>query len=134
MINSEKIKEKLKDFIPLAIGAAGLCLFYLLVGCPTRVFLGVTCPGCGMSRALEAMLRLDFALAASCHPLVFFLPIAGIVFLFRKKIPPKIMCALIAVAGIALTAVYIYRLVTGSEIVYIDFTRGKIYEFLQGIG
>ena len=34
-------------------------------GCPFRFFFGISCPGCGMTRALLAALRLDFAAAFS---------------------------------------------------------------------
>ena len=37
-------------------------------GCPFRFFFGISCPGCGMTRALLAALRLDFAAAFSYHP------------------------------------------------------------------
>ena len=43
-------------------------------GCPFRFFFGISCPGCGMPRALLAALRLDFAAAFSYHPLFFLLP------------------------------------------------------------
>ena len=43
-------------------------------GCPFRFFFGISCPGCGMTRALLAALRLDFAAAFSYHPLFFLLP------------------------------------------------------------
>lgn len=52
--------------------------YYLLTwftGCPFRFFFGISCPGCGMSRALLAALRLDFAAAFSFHPLFFLLPL-----------------------------------------------------------
>ena len=42
--------------------------------CPFRFFFGISCPGCGMTRALLAALRLDFAAAFSYHPLFFLLP------------------------------------------------------------
>lgn len=51
--------------------------YYLLTwftGCPFRYFFGISCPGCGMTRALLAALRLDFVAAFSYHPLFFLLP------------------------------------------------------------
>ena len=52
--------------------------YYLLTrftGCPFRFFFGISCPGCGMTRALLAALHLDFAAALSFHPLFFLLPL-----------------------------------------------------------
>ncbi len=43
-------------------------------GCPFRFFSASPAPGCGMTRALLAALRLDFAAAFSYHPLFFLLP------------------------------------------------------------
>jgi hypothetical protein len=39
--------------------------------CPTKAFFGVPCPGCGMTRATECLLHLDFAGMWRFHPLAF---------------------------------------------------------------
>lgn len=36
--------------------------------CPLRWTFGISCPGCGMTRAAMALLRLDFAGAFLAHP------------------------------------------------------------------
>ena len=46
---------------------------------------GVPCPGCGLSRALAALLRLDFWTALRFHPMVFVLPPVVLYVLFGKK-------------------------------------------------
>lgn len=52
--------------------AAGVLAYLLLVRvCPVQWLFGVPCPGCGMTRAHLALLRLDFAQAWYYHPLVF---------------------------------------------------------------
>ncbi|MEE1011082.1 MAG: DUF2752 domain-containing protein [Acutalibacteraceae bacterium] len=127
------IKSKLKKYYPYLIIIAVLILFYAFIGCPTKVFLGVTCPGCGMSRAAEALLKLDFQLAFQMHPLIFFMPAALIILLIRKKIPPKIFDILLIVAAVGMFAVYFFRLFSGSEVVYIDFKEGLIYKLLQNV-
>ena len=54
-------------------------------GCPLQHFTGVPCPGCGMSRAVFALLRLDFAAAFRYHPMIFVLPPVLLYALFGKK-------------------------------------------------
>ena len=44
-------------------------------GCPFRNFTGIPCPGCGMSRAWFAMLRLDVAAAFRYHPMFWSVPV-----------------------------------------------------------
>ena len=62
----------------LVIGAlftgAYVCASLLGWGCPLQHFTGIPCPGCGMSRALFALLRLDFGAALRCHPMIYVLP------------------------------------------------------------
>ncbi len=101
-----------------ALGA--IVLFYALlewlgVTCPIKFLTGISCPGCGMSRAWLAALRLDWRAAFAFHPL-FLLPVpaAGLL-LFRQKLPEKIfrrgfgsVCALFLV-------VYVIRLLTPED-------------------
>ena len=113
-----------------------LCIvaFYLFFGCPIRLVCGVCCPGCGMTRAVLALLRLDPAAAWHFHPLVFLMPVAVVIFLLRKRLSNK---ALYCIAGcflLVFLAVYIYRLLAHSDIVYIQVEQsllGKIYQFIR---
>lgn len=46
--------------------------------CPTRLFFGIPCPGCGLTRATVAMLTLDFHAMVHFHPLApLMAPIVG---------------------------------------------------------
>lgn len=62
---------------------AGMIVYFTLafsvmektgIGCVFLYFLGIPCPGCGMTRALRALLRMDFAAAFAFHPLIFAMP------------------------------------------------------------
>lgn len=119
-----KIRQNLHIILPFTLIAA----FYLTFGCPIRFFTGISCPGCGMSRAVLALLRLDIGLAIEMHPLVFLLPVAAAVYLLRRRIPKKAMTALCISALVLLTAAYIVRLNGQSNVVYADFESGLIYK------
>lgn len=53
--------------LPLSILLAMAAVEFPL--CPTRLFVGVPCPGCGLTRATLAMLQLDLAAVWRFHPL-----------------------------------------------------------------
>ena len=60
-----------------ALFVAWLVLYLLDVGCIFRLMTGIPCPGCGMTRAWLAALRLDFAAAFAYHPLFWVVPICA---------------------------------------------------------
>ena len=126
---SDKIRQNFKYV--LLFGA--LALFYFSFGCPIRLFSGVSCPSCGMSRAVAAAFRLDFSLAAEMHPLVFLLPVAVLVYLLRKRISKRLMTGLCACALILLLITYLIRMSTPDSIVYADFESGLLYKMLHAI-
>ena len=64
-------------------------MYRLGVRCLFLSVLGVPCPGCGMTRALLAVLRLDFAAALAYHPMVFALPLMYLYFLFDGRLFPQ---------------------------------------------
>ena len=120
---------------PLRIGqlllAAGLILLVALVQCPFRFLTGISCPGCGMTRALLALLRGDFAAAYYYHPLVFLLPPAGLLWLLRRRLPRRAGPVLGIAALALLLAVYIIRLKDGSPIVSAEPETGLIPKLIR---
>jgi hypothetical protein len=63
-----------RALVVLALVGAGIA--FVLNGppfCPTALFLGIPCPGCGLTRATLALFRGDFRTAVGFHPLVFVL-------------------------------------------------------------
>ena len=74
------LKEKL---ISTAIYVAMVCIFYFLdISCLFLTFTKIPCPGCGMTRAILAALRLDFKTAFHLHPMFWSLPLLYLYFLF----------------------------------------------------
>lgn len=72
--------------------ALGILLFYGLlffvgITCPIKFFTGVSCAGCGMTRAWVHVFRGDLVGAWSFHPLFWVVPLLIPVFLIRKRHP-----------------------------------------------
>ena len=83
--------------------------------CPIRYLTGIPCPGCGMSRALGCLLRLDFRGSLRCNPALLPCLMAAFVLLNRETVvlarwDRRVKDAVIA-AGFGFTlAVYVVRL------------------------
>ena len=116
-----------------------IVLFYALiellgVTCPIKFLTGISCPGCGMSRAWLAVLRWDWRTAFAFHPL-FLLPIpaAGLL-LFKRKVPEAMfrwgigsICALFLI-------VYSIRLLTPGDLVTVFAPgQGLIGRLVSGV-
>lgn len=85
-------KEKIISILVLL-----LCLIIPLSGlyeCPIYKFFGLYCPGCGLTRMLLSMIKLDFYQAFRYNPLMFILFFVLFVYLIicliKKKNPLKI--------------------------------------------
>ena len=79
------------------------------VGCVFLYFLGIPCPGCGMTRALRALLRLDFAAAFGYHPLIFAMPYVFCYLLLPMEGP--IHRRILAVIGVIGVIHWVYRII-----------------------
>ena len=95
---------------------AAIIVFYLIlellgITCPIRYVTGVSCAGCGMSRAWLSLLKLDFAAAISYHPL-FWLPVpTAVLVLLRRKVPERAYRWGIWVVCVCFLGVYLYRMI-----------------------
>ena len=102
-----------------ALFIAWLALYLLDIGCVFRLMTGIPCPGCGMTRAWLAALRLDFAAAIAYHPLFWVVPIAFALAFVRdgaasNKLKRCIDIA-IAVLCVLVGAVWIVRLINPAD-------------------
>lgn len=92
-----------------------VCAVYYAVtsvtGCPIRFFLGISCPGCGMTRAWAAVLRLDFAGAFSLHPLFPLAPLVAAAFVFGDWIDFSRYRWAVVLTAILFIAVYLIRMI-----------------------
>ena len=129
----EKIKKKVfrkENLLILIVLIIIGIIWKFFYHCPTEHLLGIPCPGCGMSRALFACLRLDFAEAFYFHPL-FPVLIAIILFEILKwleiiAVPKWVTYLVYGTFLVLLIITYIIRLITGSPVVAIDLEGGRL--------
>lgn len=129
--NTREKERRRERLVLLGALALGLGLLYLTgIGCPFRFLLGVPCPGCGITRACQAVLHLDFAGAFYYHPLFWLLPPA-FVYVILGKTPllgsrERERFFLGGLIGLTL-AVYVFRLIFAqNEAFTVDISAGFI--------
>ncbi len=127
---------KLKD---VSLAVLAVVLLYLVfhftgIGCPIRFLTGVSCPGCGMTRALISAGTLHFHDASEYHPLWFLVPVWAVIFFYREKIPNKLYY-LLSGASVALFAlVYFLRMLDRHDmIVVFEPYNGFIFRVVSTI-
>lgn len=108
-------------------------LFLSGIGCPIKFFFGVSCLGCGMTRACHSALHLDFAQAFHYHPLFLFLPAWLLLFWFWERLNQKAKRIILFSSVGLFIVVYVIRLCLGGDIVVINIKEGLIGRFLQRI-
>lgn len=102
------------------------------IGCPIRFFTGISCPGCGMSRAVLFLLSGHFDAAFHMHPLVFVVIPAGLWLFFgpeRRPFLRRIKKGLIVLLVILFVAVYFYRIFRHDPLLSIDPSRGRVLQW-----
>ena len=85
--------EKKENRVHIVSAIAVVVLLYLVlegfgITCPIKFLTGISCAGCGMSRAWIAVFHLDLARAFYFHPLFFTPPVILLVILLKKRIKP----------------------------------------------
>ena len=123
------------------LGAVGIVgVFYVLlflcgITCPIKFTTGISCPGCGMTRACLALLRLDLGAALHYHPLVWLLPVALAAYLFRAKLPKQAVRYAPAALGIVFCVVYLIRMLSGCapDVVVFAPKSGLLYRLWTAV-
>ena len=92
-----------------------IAVFYIIiemlgVTCPIKFITGISCAGCGMSRAWLSLLRGDISAAFFYHPL-FWLPVpAAVILLLWRRLPRKAARGSMGVICALFCIVYVVRL------------------------
>ena len=133
MILEKRFMKKLKEALP-AICAVALVygiLYIAGIGCPIKFLTGISCMGCGMTRAYLSLLSLDLASAFRYHPLFLIPIIAAILFLFRSRISQKIVKVLLFTTIVLFSIIYLLRIVDPSDtVVVVEPANGAIARWI----
>jgi len=94
---------------------AGIGLLYGVmhlagITCPIKYVTGISCAGCGMTRACLALLRGNIHNAAYYHPLVFIMPAVLVLYLYRGRLNVHLKHGIVIAAVVMFLAVYIWRM------------------------
>lgn len=128
--------QKYKEYIIFALCFVTLILVMMLlhIPCPIKYLTGMSCAGCGMTRALLSALSLDFGAAFHYHPLwILLFPTALLLIVFKAKKKKIAFNAVLSCVAILFFTVWIYRLACGDEIVAFDFDDSAINRVIKWI-
>ena len=102
------------------------------ITCPIRFLTGISCAGCGMSRAVLCASHGHFSQACSYHPLFWVLAPALMIFLFRKKLPRFFVKSFLIIVLAAFILVYLIRMLDPNDSIVVFAPReGALYRFFS---
>lgn len=95
---------------------SAIVFFYIMldilgIGCPIRFLTGISCLGCGMTRAWFAVLRLDLKSAFYYHPAFWLPPLMLLVYLLKNKINIKFYKIFMFTSILLFAIIYCVRLI-----------------------
>lgn len=126
----------MKDMITAAAVVIVLYIVFAVtgIGCPIKFITGISCAGCGMTRAWLAVLHLDFEAAFYYHPLFWTIPPAAAVFLLKQHFSKKMLSILLFLFVALFAIVYLYRMIYGDgSIVVFDPGNNIIFRILKKV-
>lgn len=124
----------LKKYGPAISAVTAIVLLYaffslLGIGCPIKFVTGVSCAGCGMTRAWLSVFRLDLSAAWHLHPLFWTVPVVVVLFFLRKRFPRVFRVTAGAVA-VLFIVVYFVRMFDRSCDIVVFEPYNNVFNFI----
>jgi hypothetical protein len=125
------MRQKKNKYITTAVAAVILVILYgtFGLGCPQQAFLGISCPGCGMTRAYLALFHGNIRGAFFYHTGFPLVPLAAFFLLFRKKLPGSIFKIGITAVLILFISIYLFRISIHDPVLTVNIKNGYLYRF-----
>ena len=130
-------KRKSHRRIEVITSVAAVVVLYVIlesfgVTCPIKYITGISCAGCGMSRAWISLLHFNIHDAFMYHPLFFLPPVVVIVMLLKSKINIKIYKIIIFTIIIMFAIVYMCRLIwSGDDVVVFEPQNNILFRIIR---
>ena len=127
--------KKYRSMVPVIAAIVLLYAFFSLsgIGCPIKFTTGVSCAGCGMTRAWRHILQLDPIAAFHFHPLFWTVPVIAVLFFLKERFP-RVFRAAVCVAAALFVAVYLVRMFDcGCDIVVFEPKNGVFYRVVRNL-
>ena len=135
-MNNRSIKE-IKETLNVLLAVGAVCAVYAVlhvfgITCPIKYITGISCPGCGMTRAYLCLLQLDLRGAFYYHPLFFMPPVVLTVYFFRSRIPKKVYRLFLLTTAVLFVIIYVVRLFSPyNDVVIFRPLEGKAAELFN---
>ena len=127
-------KNERKELICAATAVVVLYTAMESIGitCPIKFITGISCAGCGMSRAWISLLHFNIHDAFMYHPLFFLPPVVVIVMILKSKINIKIYKIIIFTIIIMFAIVYMCRLIwSGDDVVVFEPENNILFRIIR---
>lgn len=137
MSGGNAYKRKSHRRIEVITSVAAVVVLYVIlesfgVTCPIKYITGISCAGCGMSRAWISLLHFNIHDAFMYHPLFFLPPVVVIAMLFKSKINIKFYKIFMFTIAGAFVIVYLYRMFIGDgNVVVFEPQNNILFRIIQ---
>ena len=106
--------------------------FILPMKCPILWLTGISCPGCGITRALISLCRLDFATAWQYNPMIYYLiPLMPTLLVLYLRNAKKAVETLLAISAALMILVWLCRLLLHCPVLTFAPSQGFIPRLFQ---
>lgn len=127
-------KPSIKSFlIPVTAIIIIYAVFHFAgIGCPIKYLTGISCAGCGMTRALMHALKFDLEAAFYYHPLWMLTPVLIGLILFKQRLDKKVFTIILSVIIAFFIIIYIIRLISpDNTVVVIDTSQSAVIKLMK---